>query len=75
MSNLGKLLPSLFLLLTLCLLLPILGVVRGKLGELPRQLPRKVQGADNLVVPEGLYQLAFLTRGLHNGDEIEGVLK
>ena len=51
MADLRKFLPGLFLLLTLCLLLLILGIVGGQLGELPRQLARKVQGADHLVVP------------------------
>merc|ERR1719270_2570507 len=49
-SHLGKLLSGLFLLFSLRLLLPILGVVRGKLGKLPRQLASEVQGADHLVV-------------------------
>merc|ERR1719270_1478164 len=49
-SHLGKLLSGLFLLFSLRLLLPILGVVRSELGKLSRQLAREVQGANHLVV-------------------------
>ena len=58
-TNLGKLLPGLFLLFSLRLLLPILGIVRSKLGKLSRQLTREVQGANHLVVPNTKYIVEF----------------
>ena len=58
-TNLGKLLSGLFLLFSLRLLLPILGVVRSELGKLSRQLAREVQGANHLVVPKTKYIVEF----------------